>query len=118
MRHEILVGARTYQMFLLSSKEFNERVKILTGQDLCSKLGLTDHYNQEIYVCNDIHPELMREIIVHEIVHVMLEDAGLASLQNQNIELNEIVTSIISPRLTQVLSQNKKIFDLLFSGTR
>lgn len=115
----IKIGAKTFKLTLLPINELRKRIISLVGneQSLNVRVAFTDHYAQEIYVSLDVHRDLIREAIVHEMLHVLLDDSGTSSLSGSILpDFNEILVSSLAPRLTQVMVENEEFFKKLFCG--
>jgi hypothetical protein len=93
----------------VKSKVFDDKL-ISLGVDLeisQSKVGFIDHYEQEIYLRSDVNEQLQSETLIHELLHAVLEDSGITALNGQKLEnIEEIVVSILSPRLSALLLDN------------
>lgn len=60
--------------------------KLMLGNQLC--FGLVDYVNQQIFISNQQHPQMMQETLVHEILHTIdhLTNAGKDQLTEEEIE--------------------------------
>lgn len=60
--------------------------KLMINNQLC--FGLVDYVNQQIFISNQQHPDMMQETLIHEILHAIdhLMNAGKDSLSEEEIE--------------------------------
>ena len=60
--------------------------KLMVGNQLC--FGLVDYVNQQIFISNQQHPDMMQETLVHEIIHAIdhLINAGQNKLSEEDTD--------------------------------
>ena len=99
------IGSKLFEVLISS---YDEIQNILLQFDIKTdlKIGFIDYYSQKIYVRNDVHLDLQNECILHELIHAMLLDSGIDSITDN---MNEILSSIIAPRLLQFIRDNKQL---------
>jgi hypothetical protein len=74
------------------------------------KVAFVDYHMQKIYVKSDVHADLMAESIMHEILHAIIDDAGILSIYvEQNVDLSETIVTILSSRLMAALRDNAEV---------
>jgi Zn-dependent peptidase ImmA (M78 family) len=93
----IKVGARTYAIACLEDEEF-ELLLAQKGIHNESIKSFIDYDEQLIVLRNRLHPEHIRELILHELIHACLEDSGVTQ-----DEIVEQFVSVLAPRLNDLL---------------
>lgn len=105
--YELKIGAKKFQLTLLQSNEFEILLKNEYNITLQDKVAFVDYYLQKIFVRSDVHQDLIAESILHEFLHVVLDDAGTSVLTaSKYVDLNEKFVTIFSPRLLAALRDN------------
>ena len=98
----IKIGARTYAIASLSDEDFDVLLsrKIEPDGDIKSFI---DYDEQLIVVRGRLRPDHKRELIIHELIHACVEDAGL--------QQEEGFIRSIAARLNSLIDEN--LFDVL-----
>ena len=111
-KSQFKIGAKTFQLNCIESINFDNLLQEL-GIDISiarDKIGFIDQYKKKIYVRSDVSEQLQRETLIHEILHALLEDSGISSLNGQKlINIEEIIVSILSPRISAFIQENDLI---------
>lgn len=94
----IKVGSRTYVISLVDDNEFKSILGKQGIDDIDIK-SFIDYDSQSIFVRNRLVNDHKRELILHELIHACIEDAGV---NDENIEK---FVSILSPRLIQLVDE-------------
>src|ERR1035438_9391749 len=89
----IRMGARTWAIACLSDEDFDVLLAQKGVYDLDIK-SFVDYYEQLVAVRSRLRPDHRQELVVHELVHVALEDAGVVQ-----DERSEQVIAALAPRL-------------------
>lgn len=120
------IGTKKYKLLLTSSTEldaFLVQQADLSMVDAKGKFGVIDHHEQVVRVRADVHHDLIAEGIMHELIHVVIEECGAPTLfamhTNDGAALCESFTSIVAPRIVDALRQNADVlreFGCLRSG--
>lgn len=101
---QIKVGARQYEVFYFDNLEFNALLlKLGASEDEIIKArSFIDYDSQHIVIRNQLRDDHKKELLIHELLHACLEDAGVT----QDFEAEKFI-SAISPRLNQLLIDNE-----------
>lgn len=114
--YTLKIGAKSYQLNFIDSKKMDSLLESLgvNKELILNKVGVTDYYLQQIFIRSDVHPDLISECVLHELLHAMLDDAGINSIPViQGVDLSETVVTITSPRLLAALRDNETTLKLL-----
>lgn len=103
--HDILVGNRTYSVVVLDRESFFQALSKLGVDD--GVKSFIDYDVQTIVLRGDLQKDHLRELVVHELLHACLEDAGF-----DQDDVSERLIKVLSPRLSTLLSNNS-LSDLL-----
>jgi len=95
---EVQIGAKHYSIVECDSDHF---------ELLLEELGANNHearsfiaYDQQLIVVrSELHQDTKKEYIIHELLHAMLDDAGLS----EDVEVEHFVKAL-APRLTIFLT--------------
>jgi len=98
--HDILVGSRTYTVVALGRECFFQTLSKLGVEDDSVK-SFVDYDTQTIVLRGDLKSDHLRELVVHELLHACLEDAGF-----DQDDVSEKLIRVLSPRLSCLLSNN------------
>lgn len=93
--------------------EFKFTPDIPCAPDECA--GYTNLNTYKIYVDDRVEPEVFREVLLHEITHVMLETIGYTN-PNEEKEFNptnEELATNISRGMLLLMRLNPKLFSIL-----
>lgn len=103
----IKVGNRQYQIVSLNEKEFNARLEALevSLSDIRQAKSFIDYDEQVICVRKSLKADHKQELVLHELLHACLEDAGI-----EQSDATEAFIRVLSPRLSSLMSEIK--FDL------
>jgi hypothetical protein len=107
--HIFKVGGKDFEIKILTYDEL-QTILLNFGVESQLKVGFIDYFMQIIYVRNDVNKDLQNECVLHELIHAMLLDSGIESLSEN---MGEIISTIIAPRLLQLLKDNKKQLDFI-----
>lgn len=97
---DILVGSRTYSIVALDRESFSQVLSKLDVEDDSVK-SFVDYDTQTIVLRGDLKSDHLRELVVHELLHACLEDAGF-----EQDDASEKLIRVLSPRLSCLLSNN------------
>lgn len=98
--HDILVGSRTYSIVALDRESFSQVLSKLDVEDDSVK-SFVNYDTQTIVLRGDLKRDHLRELVVHELLHACLEDAGF-----DQDDVSEKLIRVLSPRLSCLLSNN------------
>jgi len=87
---------------------FDWKVRFLPYMDEIGNHGDTDFDKKEIRIDSTMISANKKETLLHEILHVCLEDSG-----HMDEALEEKVIRIISPRLIHILAENADLRDYI-----
>jgi hypothetical protein len=95
---EIKIGARTFTIASVDDQKFDALLgrACIEPDDVIK--SFVDYDNQLIVVRHRLPGDYKRELVLHEIIHVCLEDSGFAQ-----DDVVEQFVSILSPRLAQIV---------------
>lgn len=116
--HPLKIGSKVFTVTTFDSSDFEHKLLSIcpSVENLDQRMGFIEYHRQEIYVRGDVHPDVTRECLMHEILHAILDDAGLAVLSGKDIDdLNEVIVSLVTPRFVAAMSDNFDFFSRLFS---
>lgn len=102
--HDILVGSRTYSVTVLGRECFFQTLSKLGVEDDSvddSVKSFINYDTQTIVLRGDLKRDHLRELVVHELLHACLEDAGF-----DQDDVSEKLIRVLSPRLSCLLSNN------------
>lgn len=100
----IKVGARTYSIATVDEQTF-DAVLHQRGVDDPDVKSFVDYDDQVILVRDRLTREHRRELVLHELIHACIEDAGL------NDESTERFVSVLAPRLNQLIEGLNVVLD-------
>lgn len=84
-------------------------------------LGITDFEEGYIRIEDHKDDSLVRETIIHEIVHCMLENAGFGGGEDSGTREvntnNEQLTILLSRQMMQFFNSNRELFEILLEET-
>lgn len=76
--------------------------------------GATDSEKCLIEIAKNNEDDLVKETILHELTHVMLENIGLGEDNIKRIQFdNEHLTTMLSRELMRMIDDNTKLFEIL-----
>lgn len=99
------IGNRRYNI----EKWSDEQIEELTGKDPSEVCGFTDYYQSKIVINNNMAKDTKEEILVHEILHTLLDNSGIEEVSRQVKEganLSELIATILAPRLHSLIKDN------------
>jgi len=100
---EIKIGCFTYKV----------KYKRTTGKNL----GLTDLSKKQITIWKHDNKEVLRETLMHEILHVLMEDVVASVEEKKDLEdKEEAIVRLVNPRLFQVFKDNPNLVEFLFKA--
>lgn len=102
-RH-IKVGNRTYQILSLTGREFDKKLETLGvgSDDISQAKSFIDYDDQMICVRSALKADHKQELVLHELLHACLEDAGL-----EQSDATETFIRALSPRLSSLMTELK-----------
>jgi Zn-dependent peptidase ImmA (M78 family) len=105
MKNNINVGSKDYTV------NFTQEDKILAENETAD--GYINYTHREIVIRTGINEELIKENVIHEILHALLDDSGIENtIQLLNDEDKcEALVSALSPRIYQFIKDNKTFID-------
>lgn len=95
----IRVGARLYTVVLLNDARFDASLNAKWIDSPSTAASYIDYDAQEIVIRSKMKPDHIRELLLHELMHAMLEDTGA----NCQVECEKFV-SVLAPRMNQLMS--------------
>lgn len=76
--------------------------------------GATDVDEKKIYINTNFNEECQKETLLHELLHVVLNDCSLFKHPIENDEdQEEYIIRYMSPKLYQVLRDNKELREFI-----
>jgi len=106
---EIWVGAKPYQVVYDKAAMDAESVK--REHRL---LGLSQHTNLRIIINNEVPEQILRDTLIHEMLHCLWIDAGMDELESLT---EEQIISCLAPRLVSVLRVNPELLKYVGMAT-
>ena len=105
MKVNISVGSKAYTI------SFAKEDKIFLENETVD--GYINYPKREIVIRTGINEELIKENVIHEVLHALLDDAGV---ENTLVKLNdedkcEALISALSPRIYQFIKDNSIFID-------
>ena len=96
--------------------EFNFTENIPCAPDECA--GYTNLNTYKIYVDDRVEPEVFREVLLHEMTHVMLETIGYTNPNDEKEfnPTNEELATNIGRGMLLLMKLNPKLFAILVSN--
>lgn len=85
-------------------------IKLKTRLDL---LGETDSNESMIYLRRKQSDSTMRGTLVHELMHAIIFESGIAKVMSWNNETEEEFVSVVSPWVQAVIQDNPALLDYL-----
>ena len=77
--------------------------------------GETDIHNKDIWINTRYSEEVQRETLMHELLHVALDDCSALKVEEMKPnDREEDIVRTMSPRLMQFMCDNKWIRELLY----
>ncbi len=107
---QVWVGATPYSI----SYDHDELMKF-NGEKQRSFLGVSNHHNLFIIIDGNAAEQVIRDTLMHEIMHCLFTEAGLAPMIGQLDE--EELCSTLSPRLVSMLRVNPEVSAYLLRST-
>ena len=106
----IKVGNRQYQIASLDEKEFKSKLEALevSPSDIRQAKSFIDYDDQVICVRKSLKADHKQELVLHELLHACLEDAGV-----EQSDATETFIRVLSPRLSALMSEIKFNLDIL-----
>ena len=106
---------------LKSLKVGPKSYKVIFGEDqILSKRpgtqGYIDYTTRKI-VIKESHETMMREMLLHEALHAVLDDSAFQEVFDVNDLETEKVISLLTPRLLQLIVENPRLLSFLTSQT-
>ena len=89
-----------------------------TSEKADETFGKTDMNRKTITIYKQDNEEIDRETLMHELLHVALEDkvdSVFDNVEKRNDEKEENLIRLLSPVLIQILNDNKKLTKYLFN---
>jgi Zn-dependent peptidase ImmA (M78 family) len=104
------VGNRQYQIASLDEKEFNSKLETLevSHADIRQAKSFIDYDEQIICIRKSLKSDHKQELVLHELLHACLEDAGL-----DQSDTTETFIRVLSPRLSALMSEIRFNLDIL-----
>tara|TARA_Y100000034_G_C6518277_1_gene222952 strand:- start:67 stop:396 length:330 start_codon:yes stop_codon:yes gene_type:complete len=105
MKANLNIGSKNYSI------NFTQEDPILVENETAD--GYINYPHREIVIRTGINEELIKENVIHEILHALLDDAGientLAKLGDK--DKCEALISALSPRIYQFIKDNLTFID-------
>lgn len=105
MKNNINVGSKNY------SVSFTQEDPVLAVNETAD--GYINYTHREIVIRTGINEELIKENVIHEILHALLDDSGVENtIQLLNDEDKcEALVAALSPRIYQFIKDNRSFID-------
>lgn len=95
----INVGNRCYSIASLNDEDFDLILYQKNVVDVAAVKSFVDYDDQLIVVREKLSSDHKQELVLHELIHACLEDAG-----NSQVDVVEEFVTILAPRLSALLS--------------
>jgi len=105
MKTNINIGSKDY------SVNFTKEDKILSENETAD--GYINYTHREIVIRTGINKELIKQNVIHEILHALLDDSGIENtiqLLNDEDKCESLITAL-TPRIYQFIKDNKTFID-------
>lgn len=106
----VKVGPYTYTVTLSDA-----RIKELEKENNADLYGFTAHSFLEIAVSPDMADLMVRETVLHEVLHAVLYTTGISNRFSENAE--EHLVRALSPALFQMLRDNPQLVTYLVGSS-
>lgn len=105
MKNNINVGSKDYTV------NFTQEDKILSENETAD--GYINYTHREIVIRTGINEELIKENVIHEILHALLDDSGIENTIQllKDEDKCEALISALSPRIYQFIKDNNDFID-------
>jgi Zn-dependent peptidase ImmA (M78 family) len=105
MKNNINVGSKDYTV------NFTQEDKILSENETAD--GYINYTHREIVIRTGIDKELIKENVIHEILHALLDDSGIENTIQllKDEDKCEALISALSPRIYQFIKDNNDFID-------
>jgi hypothetical protein len=105
MKNNINVGSKNYTV------NFTQEDKILSENETAD--GYINYTHREIVIRTGIDKELIKENVIHEILHALLDDSGIENTIQllKDEDKCEALISALSPRIYQFIKDNNDFID-------
>jgi hypothetical protein len=103
----VKIGAKHYKINLVEMKDTIPKEE---NVDPSSVSGFIDYNNSEIYVEKNLKDECIRENVIHELLHGLLDRKNM-EIVYKNSSIKEVVENIVeylTPRFHAMLEDNPK----------
>jgi len=101
-----------------SFQYYSMRWTINPDHKLIDEMGLTERDHAHISITNDprIPDEMLRETLLHELLHVVLDNTLplSAGLNNNAEDIEENLIRVVSPRLFHLFNENPELLHYIF----
>ncbi len=104
----VWVGAKPYTVTYS-----NEKIRLKSADRQKGLLGNTDHCSLEIIIDDAPVEQVIRDTLLHEVLHCIWEDAGIRDMEMTE----EDIVGCVSPRLVSVLRVNPELVEYLVAST-
>lgn len=106
---EVWVGAKLYSVLFDKAK-----LDGYNGRDRKDRVGYMSQRNLEIIIDDSMAEQMVRETLLHEVLHAVWSDAGLDEMEGLT---EEQIISTLTPRFMLVLRANPQMSAYLLYRT-
>ena len=113
--NSVKIGGLTYQIIMLEDVDFESSLTNLSvSKEEAKNVDSYINYNHLIIcVRSNLHISQIKQHLLHEIIHGLIDDGAGQILLNNKDEFIEKFVSLLSPRFYQFVVENNELFKWL-----